>query len=474
MEELVRLSAGEAVALLRKREVSPLDLLEAAARRIEAVDGRLNALPTLCLDRAADRARRMSETLPKETPGFFLHGLPVAVKDLEDVAGVRTTYGSPVFSHHVPDRSCTMVENLEANGALVIGKSNTPEFGAGGHTFNEVFGTTANPWDTNRSCGGSSGGSAVALASGEVWLATGSDLGGSLRTPAAFCSVVGLRPSPGRVPAGPGPLPFETLPVLGPMGRDVRDTALLLDAQLGWSPGDPLSLPPPAVSFSEALERPRLPARVGFTEDLGILPVDPAVRGVFRSALSTWEELGVRLEEAHPDCSDVPRVYQTLRARFFASRFEPILETHRDLLKPEIVWNTEKGLALTGEEIGRAERERGEIFRAVMGFFDEFDLLVHPAAVVPPFDRALRYPGEVDGRPMETYMDWLTVTFLSSLTACPSLSVPCGFSPSGLPVGLMIMAPPRREDRLLEAALLFEQHLGLHARVPLDPVAAPA
>ena len=478
MDELVRLSAREAVALLRKREVTPLELLEAAARRIEAVEGRLNALPTLCLERAADRARRMSEPRPADAPKTFLYGLPVAVKDLEDVAGVRTTYGSPLFADHLPERSCAMVGNLEARGAVVIGKSNTPEFGAGGHTFNEVFGITVNPWDTRKSCGGSSGGSAVALASGEVWLATGSDLGGSLRTPAAFCSVVGLRPSPGRVPTDPGPLPFETLPVLGPMGRDVRDTALLLDAQTGWSPGDPLSLPGPAVPFSEALDQPHHPARIGFSEDLGVLPVDPEVREVFRRALRSWEDLGAHLEEACPDCSELRRVYLTLRARFFAARFGPVLEAHRGQLKPEIVWNTEKGLALTGEEIGRAERKRGEIFHGVMRFFDDFDLLVHPAAVVPPFDNGLRYPGEIDGRPMETYMDWLTVTFLSSLTACPSISVPCGFTPAGLPVGLMITAPPRCEDRLLGAALLFEQHLGLHIRVPLTPfpsglVAAP-
>jgi amidase len=197
--------------------------------------------------------------------------------------------------------------------------------------------------------------------------------------------------------------------------------------------------------------------------------VDPEIREVFRGALRTWEDLGVRLEEACPDCSDVRRVYLTLRARFFAARFAPVLEAHRDRLKPEIVWNTEQGLALTGEEIGRAERGRGGIFHEVMRFFDDVDLLVHPAAVVPPFDQAMRYPEEIDGRPLETYMDWLAVTFLSSLTACPSISVPCGFTPSGLPVGLMIMAPPHREDRLLAAALLFEQHLGLHARVPLTP-----
>ncbi|MGD8388402.1 MAG: amidase family protein [Desulfobacteraceae bacterium] len=472
MNELIRLTACDAVELLKKREISPLELVDAAVDRIRAVEGRVNALPTLCLERALERARRIQDHPPADPPDGFLYGLPIAVKDLDDVQGVRTTYGSPIFADNVPERSCAMVERLEANGAVVLAKSNTPEFGAGGHTFNEVFGTTVNPWNTSRTCGGSSGGSAVALATGEVWLATGSDVGGSLRTPAGFCSVVGLRPSPGRVPAGPGPLPFETLPVLGPMGRNVRDAALMLDAETGAHPADPFSLPRPRESFRAILDRPVRPLKIGVSPDLGLTPVDPEIRRVFEGAVSAWKDMGMDVEEIGLDLGDVPEVYHTLRARFFASFFAPLLVEHRDLIKPEVIWNTEKGLTLTGDEIGWAERGRGKIFHEIMAYFRTHDLLIHPTAITPPFDKDLRHLEEVDGHRFKTYMDWLSITFLSSLTTCPAISVPCGFTENGLPVGLQIMGPPRREDRVLQAALLFEEHLGLHAQLPIDPLGA--
>jgi len=469
MEDLVRLSAREAVELLKKREISPVDLVDAAAARIGEVEKAVNALPTLCLDRAREKARKIVDNPPHDPPAAYLYGLPIAVKDLDDVQGVRTTYGSPIFADNVPERSCAMVERLESNGAVVIGKSNTPEFGAGGNTFNEVFGVTSNPWDTGKTCGGSSGGSAVALAVGEVWLATGSDLGGSLRTPAAFCSVVGLRTSPGRVANSPSALPFETMPVLGPMARNVRDAALMLDAETGSHPADPLSLPRPSLSYSAVLENPIRPAKIGFSTDLGVTPVDPEVRRVFQDAVAAFEDIGVAMEEDCPDVADFPSAYNVLRAKFYADFFTPLIEAHRDRIKPEIVWNTERGLELTSDRIGWAERRRGEIFHALMGYFEKFDLLVHPTAATPPFDKNLRYLDEIDGHRLETYMDWLTITFLSSLTACPSISVPAGFTDKGLPVGVEIMGPPRSEDRVLCAAFLLEQHLGIHSRLPMDP-----
>ena len=260
-DDLCMLTAVEAVALLRSGQVSSRELVDSALRRIEQVDPELNALPTVCAERALDRAGRAS----RDTT---LAGLPIAVKDLNDVAGVRTTYGSPIYADHVPDRSDFMVERLEQRGAVVVAKSNTPEFGAGANTFNEVFGETRNPWDTSRTCGGSSGGSAAALASGQVWLATGSDLGGSVRTPAGFCGVVGIRPSPGRVAAGPSPLPFGTMSVEGPMGRTVADAALMLDAMAGLDARDPLSLEAPERPFADAAAAPALPARIAYTPDL--------------------------------------------------------------------------------------------------------------------------------------------------------------------------------------------------------------
>ncbi|HET6223526.1 MAG TPA: amidase family protein, partial [Dongiaceae bacterium] len=313
--DLIRLTAQEAVRLLRARQVSPLELIDAALARIAATDHALNALPTLCAERARDHARRLlaDEADAASAPGW-LAGLPIAVKDLNDVAGVRTTYGSPIYAEHVPARSDIMIERLEANGALVLGKSNTPEFGAGANTFNPVFGETRNPWNTALTCGGSSGGSAVALATGQVWLATGSDLGGSLRTPASFCSVVGLRPSPGRVPHGPEARPFDTLSVDGPMGRTVGDVALMLDAMVARHPEDPLSLELPPALFQIAAAERRRPRRVAFSADLGIGPVDAEVRQLCAAAAQRFGEAGVAVEEACPDFSDAVDCFGVLRA----------------------------------------------------------------------------------------------------------------------------------------------------------------
>lgn len=470
MEDLIRLTAREAVGLLKKGAVSPLELIAAAERRISRVEPEVNALPTLCLDRARERAARLMQDPPSDPPPGYLYGLPVAIKDLVEVAGVRTTYGSPIYAGHVPVRSDYSVEHLEANGAVVIAKSNTPEFGAGANTFNEVFGATRNPWNTAMTCGGSSGGAAVALATGEVWLAEGSDLGGSLRIPASFCSVVGLRPSPGRVARGPKVLPFDTLAVCGPMGRNAGDVALLLDAQAGRHPGDPLSLPVPPRPYVEAVDRPWKPRRIGFSPDLGIAPVDPEVKEICRQAAEAWAGTGVTVEQACPDFREAEAVFQVLRAALFAARFEPLLKAHRDLLKPEIIWNIEQGLALTAEKIGWAERMRGELLHRTVAFFERYDLLLCPAVVAPPFDITLRYLTEVDGKAFDSYIGWLVMTFALTLTACPAMSVPCGFTRSGLPVGLQMLAPPWREDLLLGAAARFERLPLPLCATPIDPI----
>ena len=469
MNELIKLTAREAVSLLKRGEVSPLELIEAAASRITEVEGTVNAMPTLCLDRARDQAHELMVQLPIDPPPHYLYGLPIAIKDLVDVAGVRTTYGSPIFADHQPDRSDYLVETLEANGAVVIGKSNTPEFGAGSTTFNEVFGVTRNPWNTAMTCGGSSGGSAVAVATGEVWLAEGSDLGGSLRIPASFCSVVGFRPSPGRIACGPKPLPFETLPVHGPIARNMADVALMLDAMVGQHPGDPISIPRPATPFLKAVESPSKPRRIGFSSDLGIAPLDPEVRDICIQAAKSWADIGVEVEGACPDLKDAEPIFQVLRAALYASCFGPLLETHRKLLKPEVIWNIEKGLSLSADEIGKAERARANLYHRTVGFFKDYDLLVCPAVVAPPFDVNTRYLTEVDGVTFDSYIGWLIMTFATTLTACPSISVPCGFTKSGLPVGLQILGPPKREDKVLGAAALFEEIHGLDRLMPMDP-----
>ncbi len=462
MNDLIRISACDVVALLRNREVTPEQLIDAALARIKAVDGSVNALPTVCADRA--RARAASESFDAR-----LAGLPIVVKDLNEVAGVRTTYGSPIHADHVPTRSDVTITRLERHGANVLAKSNTPEFGAGANTFNDVFGKTLNPWNTAKSCAGSSGGSAVALATGMAWLATGSDLGGSLRTPASFCSVVGLRPGIGCVPRSPRATLFENLWVEGPMARDVRDVALMLDAMAGEDPADPLSRPAPEVGYLTAAQSPRLPRRVAFSPDLGFLPVGKQVTEACRRAVERIAAMGVTVEETAPDLREARDVFQVLRAAGFAAAFGPVLERHRDRLKPEIVWNIEKGLALTADEIGRAERARVRLFARTLAFFDEYDLLLCPAAVVEPFDVDVRYVEEIEGTRLETYVDWLTMTFAITLTTCPALSLPCGFSDAGLPIGLQVVGRPRGEAALLAAAAAFEDDFGLARRVPIDP-----
>ncbi|MDH3689498.1 MAG: amidase family protein [Gammaproteobacteria bacterium] len=469
--ELCRLSAIRVVELLKKGEVTPLELVDAAAERIAQTDHHLNALPTLCIERAQEHAKRIMKNgnIDSNVPGQ-LTGLPVAIKDLMPVAEVRTTYGSLIFADHIPSQSDIMVEHLERNGAIVIGKSNTPEFGAGASTFNDVFGKTHNPWNIDKSVAGSSGGSAAAVAAGQVWLATGSDLGGSLRTPASFNSVVGLRPSPGRVARGPILQPFSTLSVDGPIARNAADAALFLDAMCGQHMADPLSLPVPPNSFLDAVRIATPPKRIGFSPDLGIVPVDPEVIACCRTAAQRFHDMGCVVEEVCPDFSEAIDCFQTLRAAMFATEHAEDLRLHRDKLKPELIWNIEKGQALTAKEIARAIEARTRLYRNVVSFFGGYDLLLCPAAIVPPFDVDTRYVDEVDGHKFDNYVHWISITFAITLTSCPAISAPAGFSTHGLPIGLQIVGPPRGEASVLAAAALLEQATGHAERVPLDPM----
>ena len=461
--DLIRMTASEVVALLKRGEVSAVDLLDALEARVAEVDGTINALPTLCFERARARAASASTD-------SLLAGLPVAIKDLVAVEGVLTTYGSPIFADNVPDRSDVLVQMLEASGAVIYAKSNTPEFGAGANTFNEVFGRTVNPWNTTRSVAGSSGGSAAALASGTAWLASGSDLGGSLRNPASFCGIVGFRPSPGRVAHGPADLPFMTMSVEGPMARTVADVALFLDAMAGQHPVDPLSLARPAEAFRDAVAARRKPARVAFSVDLGgITPVDSRVAAVVERAAKVFEEIGCTVVEASPDFSDIQMIFQTLRAVQFAASKKALLESHRDKLKPEVIWNIEKGLALGMDEIARAELARGQLYHRVEQFFREYDLLLSPATIVPPYPVEHRYVEECNGHTFSNYIEWCTVAYAITCSSCPALSVPAGFTEDGLPVGLQIVGKPRGEADLLSAAALYEEAAAIDSGIPIDP-----
>jgi len=466
MTDLIRMTAVEVVRGLRTGDITPLDCLDALERRVAAVDGAVNALPTRCFDRARRHARTLMER-PLGERGL-LAGLPVPIKDLTDVAGVRSTQGSPIFRDRVAETSDLLVTHLEGKGGIIYAMSNTPEFGAGAHTFNEVFGVTRNPWNTALSASGSSGGAAVALATGMAWVAHGSDLGGSLRNPASFCGVVGMRPSPGRVAASVFSKIDSTLGVEGPMARNVEDVALLFDAMVGEEPADPLSLPSDGTSYLAAARSGWKPKRVAVSRDLGLPPVDPRVADLVLAAARKLEQAGVIVEEAHPDLRETRECAQTLRALSYAN-MRPLMEKHRDLLKPEVVWNIEKGLRVTGAEIARAEAQRGEMFRRMRAFFARYDLLLCPATIVPPFPVEQRYVAECDGVTLETYVDWLMIVHAVTLTASTAISIPCGFTADHLPVGLQVVAPCRGEARLLAGARFIEQVLGLGAITPIDP-----
>ncbi len=466
MTDLIYMTAQDIVAQLKNDVISPLELLDVLEARIAKVNPAINALPTLCFDRAREQARALMQK-PIAERGL-LAGLPVPIKDLTDVAGVRSTQGSPIFAHKIATESDILVRHLEGEGGIVYAMSNTPEFGAGAHTFNEVFGVTRNPWNLNLSASGSSGGAAAALASGMAWLAHGSDMGGSLRNPASFCGVVGLRPSPGRVAATVYGKIDGTLGLEGPMARNVSDLALLFDAMVGAEAGDPLSLPR-EDNYSYAISKGWKPKRVAISRDLGITPVDPEVAEIVMAAGRKLESAGVIVEEAHPDLSEMMNCFQTLRALGFAVGMRQLLLDHRDLLKPEVIWNIEKGLALSVDEIAKAEAQRGALFHRMGNFLSEYDLLLCPATIVPPFPVEHRYPTHCNGTEFETYVDWLLIVAVATMCACPAISIPCGFTKSKLPVGLQIIGPNRGEAKLLAGAKFVEDVLGLGAITPIDP-----
>lgn len=465
MTELWRLTATEAVAKLRRREVSPLEMVDAAASRIEAVEPKINALPIRFLDEAREKAKHFSHE-SREDAGW-LAGLPMAIKDYNDVAGQLTTNGSPIYAESRAPADDRTVAVLRGNGAIPLAKSNVPEF-AGSHTFNPVWGITRNPWNLDCTAGGSSGGAAASLAAGEVWLANGSCLGGSLRIPASFCGIVGMRTSPGVVPRGDGLPAFDSLWVDGPMARNVPDLALMLDAMAELTTHDPLSRPIPPGGFQAMLKRARPPRRIGFSTNLGLRSIDPEVASLCRAGARAFTEMGCSVEEEAPDFSGAIESFQVLRALLFADVRGDLLPRERARINPDIVWNIEKGQQLTAAEIIRAQRERHALFHRVARFFDDYDLLVCPTVAVPPFPVEQRFPSEIAGEKLTTYIDWMFLTFVITLVGCPAISLPCGLTKKGLPVGIQLVGRPHGDAELLGAATLLEKALGFSRRVPLE------
>ena len=453
--------------MIRGREVSASELMQAHLSRTAAVNPELNAIVTLVADGALADAQQADDALSRGDRVGPLHGLPVAHKDLVLTRGIRTTFGSPIFSSFVPDQNALLVDRLHAAGAITVGKTNTPEFGAGSQTFNAVFGSTRNPWDLEKTCGGSSGGAAVALSAGMVALADGSDMGGSLRNPASFCNVVGLRPSPGRVPAWPGRTGcFPSPSVSGPMARTVADVALMLGAIAGADPRDPLSFDDSTTAFLGSLERDMTGIRIGWSRNLGELPVDPVVTEVLDRHRPAFESLGCVVEETSPDLSHADEIFRTWRAWYFELAYGELLDTHRDQIKDTVVWNIEAGRQLSGPQLGRMAQMHAELHQRVAAYMETYDFLVLPVSQVAPFDIAQPYVTEINGEPMTTYLDWMRSCYYISVTGLPAISVPCGFTPDGLPVGVQIVGRHRQEGSVLQLAYAFEQSTGYWRRHP--------
>ena len=469
--ELVGKSAVEVVDLLRKKEVSAAEMLAVSKQRIEEVDGPVNAMITKCYDRAETKLAGLSdrEASAGKDAGW-LAGLPVGIKDLSDVEGVRCTMGTKGLADNIAAKNDPIVDTLEDRGAIVVGKTNTPEMGAGGNTFNEVFGMTRNPWNTAKNAGGSSGGAAVSLATGQVWLSEGSDLAGSLRTPAAYCGVVGLRPTPGVAFGGPMALGFSHEGICGPMARSVEDCALFLDAMSGYDDRAPLSLPAPDEAFQKAVQRADPKIRIGYAPTLnGFAPVETEIEQIMRSALEKLQGEGASVDESCPDMTGLYDTYVTLRAMTWMSLPGRAPKSITQHYKQTLRENIAVADGLTVDDVVDANLTRTALYHRMREYFQTHDILACAVVGLEPTDVELEFPTEVGGEPMSDYIDWLRFSFLATTTSLPAISVPCGFTKSGMPVGIQLIGGPRADAKVLKAARALEIALDLGTS-PIDPI----
>jgi amidase len=461
------LPARQLARLIRSRKVSATEVMRAFIAQIERVNPKVNAIVTFLPEQALKAAKALDRRKGARPP---LAGLPIAYKDLVDTKGIRTTRGSLVYQDYVPQKDALLVERLQAAGAITLGKTNTPEFGAGSNTFNKVFGATRNPYDLTKTAGGSSGGAAAAVACGMLPFADGSDLAASLRNPGNFCNVVGFRPTPGRVPTWPAANAWDTQPVAGPIARTVEDTAFLLAAMAGPEARAPVSLSEPGSIFNRPLNRSFRKVRIAWTRDFGGLPVEPPVTAALEPQRKVFESLGCIVEEACPDFSGATEAFETLRAVSFSLRYAPLLKTHRALLKDTVIWNIEQGLALDGAKIGRAEVLRTELFHRVRAFLEKYEFLLAPVNQLPPFPVDTEYPQEIAGVRLGNYLDWMKSCYYVTIVSHPAVSVPAGFTPGGLPVGLQIIGRYRDDFGVLQLAHAFESETQVcKRRPPLAP-----
>ncbi len=466
MTDLVHLRAVDHAAMLRRKEISARELLEAHLTQIDAANQGINAIVTLVPDIAREMADAADRVLAAGGAVPLLTGIPVAHKDLHETKGIRTTFGSPVYSSFIPTRNTLIVQRMQDAGAVTLGKTNTPQHGAGSQTFNEVFGVTRNPWNLDYTPGGSSGGAGAALAAGMVPLADGSDYGASLRNPASFTNTVGFRPSPGRIPSWPTQDAWWTHSVHGPMARTVEDIALFMAAVAGPDDRIPVSIERPGSEFATPLAADWTNVAIAWSTDLGGLPIDPVVTRALGPARAILEDIGFAVTDASPDFSGAEESFKVWRGYAYARQFAAAIERDPGAYKDTIVWNTEYGLGLTATDLGDAAVLRTRLRERVLRFFDTYRFLAIPTSAVPPFPVTVEYPTEIDGVAMDDYTSWFASCYYISAVELPAISIPAGFTDDGLPVGLQIVGRHRGDLDVLKAAFAFQQATELWRRTP--------
>ena len=469
--ELCALSAVEVVTLLRKGEVSSEELIRSALERISVVDPEVNAVPTLCAERAYKQATKIKTSGSFSTKhSGWLFGLPITIKDLNNVSGVRTTFGNYALKNNVSKENDPIVDRLEERGAIILGKTNTPEFGAGGNTFNEVFGMTRNPWNTAKNAGGSSGGAAVSLATGEIWLSHGSDLAGSLRTPAAYCGVVGLRPSPGRCGGGPPVASFLNESTSGPMARNVKDLALFLDSMTGFDPRMPISLDSPSIPFQSAVNSYKSNIKIAFSTDQGgFAPVENEIRQAIIDAMKKLEKAGAHVDEKCPKLPNLYETYVTLRGIHYATVTNSQPEAVKQKFKATLKGNLRRGLDISSQEIFNSYRSKSALYQIMRNFLNYYDVFALPVVGIQPGPVEQEFPKQVDEVPVKDYVDWLSFSFLATTTGLPSIAMPICLSNDKIPIGIQLIGPPRGERVLLQAARFLEEVVEFE-KLPIDPI----
>ena len=464
MSDLCDKTAVELRSLIGRKDISPVELVESCIERIEAIDNKLNAVVTTAFTRAREEASLAEKSVLNGEELGLLHGLPVGIKDLEATIDIRTTSGSQLYADNIPAKDQGSVANIRAEGGIVIGKTNTPEFGAGANTRNLVFGATGNPFATDKTCGGSSGGSAVALATGMMPLASGSDYGGSLRTPAGFCGVVGIRPSPGIVAAEGRPVGLLPFSVLGPMGRNVDDAFLLLQAQMGVDPHDPFSTAPDLDLFAPLEAADLSSINVMITPDFGAAPMSNSYRSIFTERVNIFSHYFANADYGNPDFTDADNCFEVLRGVNFVAAHGERVRKHRDILSPNVVDNVDRGLAYNLEDVAMAHLQQSKIARDWLDLFNEVDVVICPAAATTPFDHSQWSITEIDSIEMPTYMRWLAITYMPTMALASAVVLPCGLDDKNMPFGIQVLGAPGADRLVIEVAKALETALASHQK----------